>query len=155
MWSLTVGTALTHWEKRAFENEAMTGTHTQNPVYSRITLALMEDTGWYRANMELAQPLNWGRNLGCDFAKRSCMEWMETRAARWHFFPFFVRLWLHPCDKPQWPRYLRTDVFVTGSMTLDDHNWALLSVCRHFFSAWKVGFRCCNVILAVEQFSSC
>jgi hypothetical protein len=26
------GTALTHWEKRLFENEAMTGTHTQNPV---------------------------------------------------------------------------------------------------------------------------
>jgi leishmanolysin-like peptidase len=58
------GTILTHWEKRVFEvrkhfvcliredlkftsdqNEAMTGTHTQNPVYSRITLALMEDTG--------------------------------------------------------------------------------------------------------------
>ena len=29
------GTALTHWEKRLFENEAMTGTHTQNPIYSR------------------------------------------------------------------------------------------------------------------------
>lgn len=27
------------------QNEAMTGTHTQNPVYSRLTLALMEDTG--------------------------------------------------------------------------------------------------------------
>jgi leishmanolysin-like peptidase len=44
------GTALTHWEKRLFENEAMTGTHTQNPVYSRLTLALMEDSGWYKAN---------------------------------------------------------------------------------------------------------
>ena len=28
-----------------FQNEAMTGTYTQNPVISRITLALMEDTG--------------------------------------------------------------------------------------------------------------
>ena len=78
-----LGTALTHWEKRAFENEAMTGTHTQNPVYSRITLALMEDTGWYKARMEMAQPLNWGKNLGCAFAQRSCMEWMETKAARY------------------------------------------------------------------------
>lgn len=75
-----IGTALTHWEKRAFENEAMTGTHTQNPVYSRITLALMEDTGWYKANMDMAQPLSWGKNLGCQFAARSCMEWMKTRA---------------------------------------------------------------------------
>ena len=80
-----LGTALTHWEKRAFENEAMTGTHTQNPVYSRITLALMEDTGWYKARMEMAQPLNWGKNLGCAFAQRSCMEWMETKAARYFF----------------------------------------------------------------------
>ena len=31
------GTALTHWEKRLFENEAMTGTHTQNPIYSRLS----------------------------------------------------------------------------------------------------------------------
>lgn len=28
-----------------FQNEAMTGSHTQNRVFSRITLALMEDTG--------------------------------------------------------------------------------------------------------------
>ena len=61
------------------QNEAMTGTHTQNPIYSRITMALMEDTGWYMPNYELADDLKWGRNLGCDFALQSCMEWMETR----------------------------------------------------------------------------
>jgi len=60
----------------------MTGTHTQNPVYSRITLALMEDTGWYRANYSMAQHLNWGRNLGCDFALKSCKEWMDHRLKR-------------------------------------------------------------------------
>ena len=39
---------MTHWEKRLFQNEAMTGTvHTRYPVYSRLTFALMEDTGWY------------------------------------------------------------------------------------------------------------
>lgn len=36
------GTALTHWEKRVFEAEAMSGTHSSRPVFSRITLALME-----------------------------------------------------------------------------------------------------------------
>lgn len=76
------GTALTHWEKRIFENEAMTGTHTQNPVYSRITLALMEDTGWYRANYEMAQHLEWGHKLGCDFAKKSCMDWINAAKER-------------------------------------------------------------------------
>ena len=73
------GTALTHWEKRLFENEAMTGTHTQNPIYSRITMALMEDTGWYFPNYTMAEELKWGKGLGCDFALKSCKEWMESR----------------------------------------------------------------------------
>ena len=42
----------------------MTGTHTQNPIYSRITMALMEDTGWYLPNYELADELKWGSQLG-------------------------------------------------------------------------------------------
>ena len=57
----------------------MTGTHTQNPIYSRITMALMEDTGWYLPNYNMADDFKWGRKLGCDFALRSCLEWMETR----------------------------------------------------------------------------
>jgi leishmanolysin-like peptidase len=65
-----------------FQNEAMTGTHTQNPVYSRITLALMEDTGWYRANYSMAQPLSWGKDFGCDFAMKSCKEWMDNKTLR-------------------------------------------------------------------------
>lgn len=76
------GTALTHWEKRLFENEAMTGTHTQNPAYSRLTLALMEDSGWYRADYGLADGLGWGAGLGCDFARRSCGEWVAERRRR-------------------------------------------------------------------------
>ncbi|XP_074652767.1 leishmanolysin-like peptidase [Tubulanus polymorphus] len=74
-----VGTALTHWEKRVFENEAMTGTYTQNPLISRITLALMEDTGWYKADYSQAQDLQWGKNLGCDFVKKSCLHWMDKQ----------------------------------------------------------------------------
>lgn len=75
----TTGTRWTHWEKRLFENEAMTGTYTQNPVFSRITLALMEDTGWYRVNYRMSENLDWGKQLGCTFAKRSCRSWMKTK----------------------------------------------------------------------------
>ena len=60
----------------------MTGTHTQNPIYSRITMALMEDTGWYLPNYNMADDFKWGRNLGCDFTFASCLEWMETRQKR-------------------------------------------------------------------------
>lgn len=73
------GTKWTHWEKRLFENEAMTGTYTQNPVFSRITLGLMEDTGWYKVNYKTSEDLDWGKKLGCLFAKRSCRSWMKTR----------------------------------------------------------------------------
>ncbi|RZC41773.1 leishmanolysin-like peptidase, partial [Asbolus verrucosus] len=76
------GTALTHWEKRVFENEAMTGTHTQNPIISRITLALMEDTGWYLANYSMAEPMSWGKGLGCDFVMKSCKEWISIKSSR-------------------------------------------------------------------------
>ena len=73
------GTQLTHWEKRIFQNEAMTGTvHTNDPLYSRLTFALMEDTGWYLPDYSKADPLTWGRNQGCDFARKSCMELMES-----------------------------------------------------------------------------
>ena len=58
------GTALAHLEKRLFENEGMTGIFTHNSVFSRLTLAVMEDTGWYKVNYQMAEPLQWGKNLG-------------------------------------------------------------------------------------------
>ncbi|KAL8570983.1 hypothetical protein ACOMHN_037843 [Nucella lapillus] len=76
------GTAITHWEKRVFENEAMTGTYTQNSVISRITLAMMEDTGWYKADYSMAEDYEWGRGLGCEFVTKSCYHWISTRLAR-------------------------------------------------------------------------
>lgn len=75
------GTALTHWEKRLFQNEAMTGTvHTANPIYSRMTFAILEDSGWYEPDYSLAQDLHWGNGWGCDFALNSCMEILESNA---------------------------------------------------------------------------
>ncbi|KAF3843766.1 hypothetical protein F7725_002615 [Dissostichus mawsoni] len=66
-------------------NEAMTGSHTQNRVFSRLTLALMEDSGWYRANYSLAERLDWGRGLGCDFVMKSCKFWMDRQRQRSYF----------------------------------------------------------------------
>lgn len=41
---------------RLFQNEAMTGTvHTQNPAYSRLTFALLEDSGWYIPNYDMVK----------------------------------------------------------------------------------------------------
>uniref|UniRef100_T1I4F7 Leishmanolysin-like peptidase n=1 Tax=Rhodnius prolixus TaxID=13249 RepID=T1I4F7_RHOPR len=95
------GTVLTHWEKRVFENEAMTGTHTQNPVYSSLTLALMEDTGWYTANYSMAQPLSWGKGLGCDFVMKSCKHWIDNKRSNQNTLPGLAR----KCNK-----IVKTDV---------------------------------------------
>ncbi|XP_056293393.1 uncharacterized protein lmln isoform X3 [Pseudoliparis swirei] len=78
------GTELNHWEKRLLENEAMTGSHTQNRVFSRLTLALLEDSGWYRADYSRAQRLDWGRGLGCDFVMKSCKFWMDRQRQSRH-----------------------------------------------------------------------
>ncbi|OQR94716.1 leishmanolysin-like peptidase [Achlya hypogyna] len=58
-------TTTSHWEKRVFHNEYMTATASANPVYSALTLALFEDSGWYTANYSMAQV--------CCQAK--CSEW--------------------------------------------------------------------------------
>ena len=39
---------------------------------SRITLALMEDTGWYVGDYTHAPYLQWGRNAGCTFPTWTC-----------------------------------------------------------------------------------
>lgn len=88
------GTSMTHWEKRLFENEAMTGTHTQNSIYSKLTLAILHDTGWYIPDYSRAEQLEWGKGLGCNFAKKSCKSWIDERRA--------MKLSIRPfCDKPK------------------------------------------------------
>ena len=55
-------------------------------------MALMEDTGWYLPNYDMAEPLKWGAGLGCDFALKSCKEWMDDRTRK--------RMSIHPyCNK--------------------------------------------------------
>jgi hypothetical protein len=71
------GTAFSHWEKRTANNEYMTGTASRNPVFSDLTLALLEDTGWYGVNNSLTGQLLWGQGMGCDFALRSCPNWPD------------------------------------------------------------------------------
>ena len=60
----------------------MAGTHTQNPVYSGLTFALLEDTGWYQVDHTKADHLFWGKYLGCDFAQKSCSFWITSRTKR-------------------------------------------------------------------------
>ncbi|VDO82094.1 unnamed protein product [Haemonchus placei] len=56
------GTVSNHWEKRVFENELMSGVTTQVFALSR---------------MPKAEDMEWGKNLGCAFATKSCLTWIR------------------------------------------------------------------------------
>jgi hypothetical protein len=51
------GTAGSHWEGRKFYSELMIGTAFGSGSISPVSLAALEDMGWYWANMSLAEPL--------------------------------------------------------------------------------------------------
>jgi leishmanolysin-like peptidase len=44
-----IGTSESHWERRLFFNELMTGTDTPGDfIFSIFTFMLLQDSGWYR-----------------------------------------------------------------------------------------------------------
>ncbi|GMY28475.1 leishmanolysin-like peptidase [Fagus crenata] len=69
------GTSGSHWEKRLLMNEIMTGSVDTRSVVSKMTLALLEDSGWYQANYSMADRLDWGRNQGTEFIISPCNLW--------------------------------------------------------------------------------
>jgi leishmanolysin len=68
------GTAGSHFEKRIFMEDSMSGISTSIESYhSKMLLAFFEDTGHYTANYAYADSrLTWGKNKGCDFTDTKC-----------------------------------------------------------------------------------
>lgn len=52
----------------------MTATEIYDPRVSEFTLAMLEASGWYHVNYEMAEPLSWGRNEGCNFFNMPCYD---------------------------------------------------------------------------------
>ncbi|CAL8096171.1 unnamed protein product [Calicophoron daubneyi] len=75
------GTSSAHFEKRLAFNELMSGSIKVTTTLSQLTLSYFKDTGWYEVNMDLAEPWNYGKGLGCDFVEKSCYEYMSIRKA--------------------------------------------------------------------------
>eukprot|EP00577_Skeletonema_sp_RCC1716_P002999 CAMPEP_0113385332 /NCGR_PEP_ID=MMETSP0013_2-20120614/7408_1 /TAXON_ID=2843 ORGANISM="Skeletonema costatum, Strain 1716" /NCGR_SAMPLE_ID=MMETSP0013_2 /ASSEMBLY_ACC=CAM_ASM_000158 /LENGTH=907 /DNA_ID=CAMNT_0000268077 /DNA_START=81 /DNA_END=2804 /DNA_ORIENTATION=+ /assembly_acc=CAM_ASM_000158 len=63
-----------HWDERLFYSEALSGviSPTTN-VLSPLTLALLEDSGWYKANYTKSNNSPWGLGVGCDFISGLCL----------------------------------------------------------------------------------
>eukprot|EP00756_Hemistasia_phaeocysticola_P022323 Hpha_TRINITY_DN15826_c3_g6::TRINITY_DN15826_c3_g6_i1::g.190110::m.190110/K01404/GP63; leishmanolysin len=70
------GTAGSHWEKRVFGPEAMTGVSgSHESVWSKMTLAYFKDTGHYDVDYSVVgSNFFWGKSRGCDFWTKKCNE---------------------------------------------------------------------------------
>ncbi|KAM3176239.1 hypothetical protein ACTXT7_006890 [Hymenolepis weldensis] len=77
-----LGVSLSHWEMRILGNELMTATFMNSYVISNLTLAFLEDTGWYLPKYSFAQNLAWGANRGCVFSTQSCYSYMTQQLTK-------------------------------------------------------------------------
>eukprot|EP01062_Namystynia_karyoxenos_P040080 TRINITY_DN29210_c0_g2_i1.p1 TRINITY_DN29210_c0_g2~~TRINITY_DN29210_c0_g2_i1.p1 ORF type:complete len:1115 (+),score=255.03 TRINITY_DN29210_c0_g2_i1:88-3345(+) len=77
------GTAGSHWEKRVFGNEGMTGVKgTHEAEWSAMTLAYFYDTGHYDVDYSMtALDFFWGKGKGCSFWLDKCNEITPASAA--------------------------------------------------------------------------
>lgn len=72
-----------HWEERTMYDELMSPTaqsHVEGNIVSPFTLALFEDTGWYRANYSQASRMIWGQKAGCGFLNNKCVDPVSHKA---------------------------------------------------------------------------
>ncbi|KRZ09895.1 Leishmanolysin-like peptidase [Trichinella zimbabwensis] len=72
------GTRNSHWKKRLFGNEIMTGKQSNRVVFSALTSALLEDSRWYVVNSLNVEELEYGKGAGCIFAQKSCKEYVDS-----------------------------------------------------------------------------
>jgi hypothetical protein len=77
------------WEKTIFNNDVMVGRFTSQftSAISRITLAVMDDLGFYNvtyspvltASQKLLSGFSYGKSMGCSFLTSRCEKWSTSR----------------------------------------------------------------------------
>lgn len=68
------GSAGSHWESRTMLGDYMIATSYPDIFISEITLALFEDSGWYRTNNYTGGLFKYGKNAGCSFFNSKCVS---------------------------------------------------------------------------------
>lgn len=67
------GTASSHWEARIMLTDYMIGFSYDEATISEISLAFLEDTGWYKVNYYTGGLFRFGKNEGCGFLSNKCV----------------------------------------------------------------------------------
>jgi hypothetical protein len=68
------GTVGSHWEERVMLGDYMIGESYDEVVISEISLAMFEDSGWYKVNYFTGGLFKFGKNEGCDFLTSKCID---------------------------------------------------------------------------------
>ena len=69
------GTALSHWEQRILLGDYMGGIiYQEEMAISEITLALLEDSSWYKVNYYTGGLMRFWKNKGCKFLENNCLD---------------------------------------------------------------------------------
>jgi len=65
-----------HWDERYYLYNSMSSIYDQESYFTPLTLALMEDSGWYRADYSHPQVKvsPFGLNAGCQFLQQPCLS---------------------------------------------------------------------------------
>jgi hypothetical protein len=63
-----------HWESRLMKSDNMAPYDFPERHMSEITLALFEDSGWYKTNAYTGGLFQYGKNGGCKFLESKCIE---------------------------------------------------------------------------------
>ena len=66
------GSAGAHFEKIVFANETMVSDDTRDAAFSRMTLAVTKDSGFYEIDLEKGDNYTWGKGKGCGMTSLTC-----------------------------------------------------------------------------------
>lgn len=63
-----------HFDERQWFSEFMSAVYDKDSAHlSSLTLAILEDSGWYKVNYEMAENSPFGLGAGCDFVEKDCI----------------------------------------------------------------------------------
>lgn len=61
-----------HFEKLVFGDETMVSDDTTDAKYTKMSLAIAKDSGWYDVDLTMGEHYFWGKGEGCKIFESSC-----------------------------------------------------------------------------------
>jgi hypothetical protein len=67
-----------HFEKLTFGDEIMVSDDFINAKFSKMTLSVAKDSGFYEINLRKGDYYTWGKSSGCSLLNRKCNEFLSS-----------------------------------------------------------------------------